>query len=105
MKRIFFFWTMALLLITFSVKGQVKEVCAEVLSADSCRVFTKPEPAKIKFRSFSYNYYSRLGATCKIEYKLEKASGIPFRFRLGSLEETDYMEQKPNAIKPSRLGH
>lgn len=45
-------------------------------------------------------YYQELGAACKVEYKLEKASRIPFRIRLGSLQQTDYLEQKPNALKP-----
>ena len=47
-----------------------------------------------------YNYYDNLGAVCKAEFKLEKATKIPFRFRLGSLAQTDYMECKPNALKP-----
>lgn len=95
----------ALLLMTFWVKGQGKALNTGMLSTDSGRICTKPGLLKTKLRSFSFNYYDRLGAACKIEYKLEKASGIPFRFRLGSLEQTDYMERKPNAIKPSRMGH
>lgn len=47
-----------------------------------------------------YNYYNSLGVACKAELKLEKATKIPFRFRLGSLQQTDYMERKPNAQKP-----
>ncbi len=53
----------------------------------------KPAPVK-------YNYYQSLGAACKAEWKLEQATKVPFRFRLGSLQQTDYMEQKPNAPKP-----
>jgi hypothetical protein len=47
-----------------------------------------------------YDYYNSLGVACKAELKLEKATKIPFRFRLGSLQQTDYMERKPNAQKP-----
>ena len=47
-----------------------------------------------------YNYYQSLGAACKVELKLEQATKVPFRFRLGSLQQTDYMEQKPNTQKP-----
>ncbi|MEO7445414.1 MAG: hypothetical protein ABIT96_04330 [Ferruginibacter sp.] len=37
---------------------------------------------------------------CRQEYKLETATGLPFRFRLGSLDYCNYLEQKPNALKP-----
>lgn len=47
-----------------------------------------------------YNYYQELGAACKVEFRLEKATGVPFRFRLGSLQQTDYLERKPNAVNP-----
>lgn len=47
-----------------------------------------------------YDYYNSLGVACKAELKLEKATKIPFRFRLGSLQQTDYLERKPNAQKP-----
>lgn len=53
-----------------------------------------------KTGKLNYNYYNSLGAACKAELKLEKATNIPFRFRLGSLAQTDYMEQKPHAQKP-----
>lgn len=55
-----------------------------------------------KISPLSYNYYNSLGAACKAELKLEKATSIPFRFRLGSLAQTDYMEQKPHATKPEQ---
>jgi len=46
------------------------------------------------------DYYKTLGVACKAELRIEKATKIPFRFRLGSLQQTDYLEQKPNSQKP-----
>lgn len=67
---------------------------------DSSLVRYAPQTTIVKHTDLRYNYYQSLGVACKAEYKLEKATKIPFRFRLGSLAQTDYMERKPNAIKP-----
>jgi hypothetical protein len=49
-------------------------------------------------------YVKNLGFFCRQELKLEAATGIPFKFRLGSVNYCDRMEGKRSA-GPAGLGN
>ncbi len=45
-------------------------------------------------------YTQCLGFICRKEWQLDKISPVIVRFRLGSLEQVNWLEQKPNSRKP-----
>lgn len=52
-------------------------------------------PQKVLSPNF---YVKNLGFFCKQELKFEAATGIPFKFRLGSMQYCDWMEGKRHAV-------
>jgi hypothetical protein len=58
-----------------------------------------PAPAVISavLPVVSSNFYTQnFGFFCKKELQLEKLTKVPFKFRLGSVQQCDWMEGKPN---------
>jgi hypothetical protein len=48
----------------------------------------------------SNNFYTQnFGFFCKKELQLEKITKLPFKFRLGSVQQVDWMEGKPNTVR------
>ncbi|MBK6937566.1 MAG: hypothetical protein IPH18_12265 [Chitinophagaceae bacterium] len=59
------------------------------------------EPALFLLKTLPQYYYTnQSGFFCQKELQLDKITTVPIRFRLGSVEYVNWMEQKPNAIKP-----
>lgn len=63
---------------------------------------TVVKAGRINIRPYSYlpgNFYSaHLGFVCQQEIRIEKSTGIPFRFRLGSVQQVDWLEGKKNSF-------
>lgn len=66
----------------------------------SFRMILSTTSKKENFFSLAPDFYNNhIGFFCQQELKFEKATAIPLRFRLGSVAYTDYLEQKPNALR------
>ena len=55
----------------------------------------------IYFNLFKAPSYKPVALFCIAEDRFEKQTSIPLRLRVGSLDHTNYLEQKPNAVKPA----
>ena len=57
--------------------------------------FTPDRTARPSLQALENDYYTRhFGFFCKKELEFEKTTRIPLRFRLGSLEQCNYLEGK-----------
>jgi hypothetical protein len=54
----------------------------------------------LSLRVLPRNFYiQNAGYFCKKEVQMQKALSLPLFIRLGSKEEVDWMERKPNAVR------
>ncbi|MBK7375768.1 MAG: hypothetical protein KTQ13_03335 [Ferruginibacter sp.] len=89
-------------------KGKKKEIVKDYfrIKENKEQVFINYSPAAAGLspafcRVIAADFYvQNVGFFCKKELQFEKVTKIPFRFRLGSLQYNDYLEQKPNAVNP-----
>jgi hypothetical protein len=58
-----------------------------------------PGHIPLSYSPISANFYTQnFGFFCKKELQVEKITKVPFKFRLGSVQQCDWMEGKPNAL-------
>lgn len=99
------FCALAALFLTFSLKinaqsadsvikqpalASVTRPVFQLFSPQPIIFFKKENPVQVSWGS----PFSHWGIMCMGEYKLEKKTGIPFRFRLGSLDYVNKLEGK-----------
>ena len=88
--------------IMFSSKGKVLSLIIDSLKNEADSILKNRIPfiicTPISIKNF---YINSLGFFCEKELRLEKITSIALRLRLGSLDYTNYLEQKPNALKPN----
>ncbi len=76
--------------------GWVKHAAA--IKTTTTPVFLINQPGS--YSIISSNFYTQnFGFFCKKELQIEKAIKLPLKFRLGSVQQCDWMEGKPNAVK------
>jgi hypothetical protein len=82
-----------------SLPGEYKIKGKAFSETGSPDVNNKPERQTQNFFRIEPDfYYKNMGFFCKKELQLEKATKIPFKFRLGSVAQCDWLEGKPNTV-------
>jgi len=88
MVRILIFFFIVLLLNSFKAAAQL-----------NLKPITDTLGKKISLKVLPQNFYNQhIGFFCKKEVQVQKMMKLPFYFRLGSMQYTDYLERKPNTF-------
>lgn len=87
--------------VTFLVKTGLKKTVRAFSEQKNKNSFYKPETALFLHWPVPQDHYSsNLSFFCKKELQIEKLTSVPLRFRLGSLDYVNWLERKPNAMRP-----
>lgn len=85
--------------ISCNINGQERIASIKTFKKDNDTVSAYKPQAFNVHTPLQYDFYNYLAPFCKAEYKFQKATHIPLKVRVGTIEQCDYLEQKPNAIK------
>ncbi|MGC4035477.1 MAG: hypothetical protein QM764_05910 [Chitinophagaceae bacterium] len=99
LQRLSYF--VVVLLLIFSKDAFSQQATPVAIQNISIKTVYQIKNDSLKLNTIEQDFYSKhLGFFCKKELQIEKATSIPFRLRLGSLDYVNYLERKPNAVKP-----
>lgn len=88
------------MLFYYKQSGLQLHVASQLVTNNSAGISISPINSFANMPVISADYYSNhLGFFCKKEIQLEKITKIPFKFRLGSVQQCDRLEGKATAIK------
>lgn len=73
-----------------AVQSGQRPISAASFSVGRLQPLPKPQPARLP----AAWYVQHMAPTCRAEWKLQKATGLPLRIRLGSLQYSNYLEGK-----------
>lgn len=87
------------LLLLCPVLGSTQQLTAPRIDLGKPVTLPAPQPVRWCGREMATGHY---GFFCRQELKADKKLLVPVRVRLGSMQMTDWLENKPNAQKPDR---
>jgi hypothetical protein len=93
------FLVVLLLIFLNRMAAQDKIIDQQLVFPAQKNVFVKKDSLKLAILSPDF-YIRHLGFICTQEFRFEKSTKIPLKVRLGSLDYTNYLEQKPHALRP-----